>query len=133
MYRKGREIVKRAGRTHHSEEHPVVLTQEVRINGGIFTSAGRDVHTHFYTAPKPEQPQFDLWSVLEPIENFRQIQQDTLSKATPKTGEWIFDYEMFPIWWDPKSDLKTLWGSGIPGAGKTVATSVFLPKLSKPY
>ncbi|KAH6897585.1 hypothetical protein BKA70DRAFT_1315998 [Coprinopsis sp. MPI-PUGE-AT-0042] len=98
--------------------------QSVSISGGLFSSAGRDVnhHTHFHVAPKPEKPKFDLLSELKAIDNFRRIQQDTLSKATPKTGEWIFEYEIFPVWKDPKSKLKTMWGSGIPGAGKTVLT-----------
>ncbi|KAH6871293.1 hypothetical protein BKA70DRAFT_1024433, partial [Coprinopsis sp. MPI-PUGE-AT-0042] len=54
--------------------------------------------------------------------NHRRIQQDTLSKATPETGEWVFEREKFPEWWDPKGDVKAMWGSGIPGAGKTVLT-----------
>ncbi|KAH6910145.1 hypothetical protein BKA70DRAFT_117106 [Coprinopsis sp. MPI-PUGE-AT-0042] len=106
----------------------VIRAQNVQINGGNLTSAGRDVHnhTHFHEAPQHdcEAAKADLISALESIDNFRQIQQDTLSKATPKTGEWIFEYEKFPIWRDPKSDIKTLWGSGIPGAGKTVLMSI---------
>ncbi|KAH6873557.1 hypothetical protein BKA70DRAFT_282241 [Coprinopsis sp. MPI-PUGE-AT-0042] len=104
-----------------------VQAQTVPIFGGDFSSAGCDVnhhHTHFHEAPKPERPKIDLLSELKAIDNFRRIQQDTLSKATPMTGEWIFEYKMFPVWRDPKSDLKTMWGSGIPGAGKTILTCV---------
>jgi hypothetical protein len=86
----------------------------LQISGGNFTSAGRDVynhndtHTHIHEAPK-----VDPLSMLDSIDNFRQIQQDTLSKATPETGEWMFDYEQFPVWLKPEGDVKTLWGSGI--------------------
>ncbi|KAH6871291.1 hypothetical protein BKA70DRAFT_1488906 [Coprinopsis sp. MPI-PUGE-AT-0042] len=93
-----------------------VQAQTVPIFGGAFSSAGRNVnhhHTHFHEAPKPERPKIDLLSELKVIDNFRRIQQDTLSKATPETGEWIFEYEIFPVWRGPKSDLKNLWGSGI--------------------
>jgi hypothetical protein len=93
----------------HAKEHP---QNNLQINGGSFTSAGRDVHidhhTHIY-----EGPTLDLLSVLGSIDNFRQIQQDTLSKATPKTGEWISEHEVFPVWCEPKTNVRTLWGSGI--------------------
>ncbi|KAH6910064.1 hypothetical protein BKA70DRAFT_1100719 [Coprinopsis sp. MPI-PUGE-AT-0042] len=110
-----------------------VEAQNVFISGGLFVSAGHDVnhHTHFHEAQKLETPKCNLLSELESTDNFRQIQQDTLSKATPETGEWIFEYKMFPIWRDPKSDVKTIWGFGIPGAGKTVLTSIVVNGVSK--
>jgi hypothetical protein len=87
-----------------------VPTQNLQISGGSFTSAGRDVHNHNHVH---EAPKADPLSMLDSIDNFRQIQQDTLSKATPETGEWMFDYEQFPVWLKPDGDIKTLWGSGI--------------------
>jgi hypothetical protein len=87
--------------------------QNVVITGGIFNSAGRDMHNHFHEATKHEQRHVDVMSALESIDNFRRIQQDNLSKATPKTGEWMFEHGMFPTWRDPNSDVKTLWGTGI--------------------
>ncbi|KAH6910057.1 hypothetical protein BKA70DRAFT_116206 [Coprinopsis sp. MPI-PUGE-AT-0042] len=122
MNRESQETGARRGRTYPPVPHK--LSQEdglyveeanapiqyFQINGGNFYSAGRDMHNHFYEAPKPT---FDLLSALDSIDNFRQIQQDTLIKATPKTGEWVFQHEMFPVWRNPKSDVKTLWGSGI--------------------
>ncbi|KAH6873559.1 hypothetical protein BKA70DRAFT_1482594 [Coprinopsis sp. MPI-PUGE-AT-0042] len=93
----------------------VVRAENVHISGGSLTSAGRDVHNHihFHQAPKTETPKVDLMAALESIDNFRGIQQDTLSKATPDTGKWVFDNDVFPRWRDPKSDVKTMWGSGM--------------------
>ena len=107
------------------------ITQNVQITGGTHFSAGGDVNNvqsnihnvqnnvqhHYHEAAKASSI-----SALDSIDNFRAIQQDSLSKRTPKTGEWIFDYEQFPVWRNPNSSLKTLWGSGIAGAGKTVLT-----------
>ncbi|KAH6910134.1 hypothetical protein BKA70DRAFT_1424669 [Coprinopsis sp. MPI-PUGE-AT-0042] len=112
------------------EEHATVPTQNLQINGGVVHFAGRDIHNHnhFQEAPETEKPPFDLPSVLEHVDNHRRTQQDTLSKATPNTGEWMFDNEVFPVWWNPKGDLKTLWGSG---AGKTVAISIVVDVVEK--
>jgi hypothetical protein len=71
-------------------------------------------HTHNHTETHiHELPKADLHSALDAIDNFRRIHQDTLSKATPETGEWMFDYEQFPVWLKPEGDVKTLWGAGI--------------------
>ncbi|KAH6916533.1 hypothetical protein BKA70DRAFT_1396009 [Coprinopsis sp. MPI-PUGE-AT-0042] len=88
------------------EEHATVPLQNLQINGG--------------EAPDTEKPPFDLPSVLEHVDNHRRIQRDTLSKATPNTGEWMFDNEVFPVWWNPKT-----------GTCKTVATFVFHPSVSR--
>ncbi|KAH6903527.1 hypothetical protein BKA70DRAFT_1081027, partial [Coprinopsis sp. MPI-PUGE-AT-0042] len=61
--------------------------------------------------------------------NFRKIQMATLGRATPGTGEWILAWETFLIWLDSDGFLKILWGSGMPGAGKTVLASIVIRTL----
>ncbi|KAH6909863.1 ankyrin repeat-containing domain protein, partial [Coprinopsis sp. MPI-PUGE-AT-0042] len=54
---------------------------------------------------------------------------DVLSKATDGTGVWLLRNEKFLIWLDANGDLKILWGTGIPGAGKTVMASIVIREL----
>ncbi|KAH6871311.1 hypothetical protein BKA70DRAFT_1488958 [Coprinopsis sp. MPI-PUGE-AT-0042] len=126
MDQEGQEVAAAAqGSTQPAMWNAAIQAQNVTISGGVFSAGGS--HTHYHEAPKPEKSEkseIDLLSALKSIDNFRQIQQETLSKATPETGKWMFEYKMFPVWRDPKSDVKTMWGTGIPGAGKTVLTSI---------
>ncbi|KAH6884376.1 hypothetical protein BKA70DRAFT_1084358, partial [Coprinopsis sp. MPI-PUGE-AT-0042] len=61
--------------------------------------------------------------------NLRAIHLDILSKATPGTGVWLLKTNKFILWLDPNGDLKILWGTGIPGAGKTVLVSIVIREL----
>ncbi|KAH6873701.1 hypothetical protein BKA70DRAFT_1028051, partial [Coprinopsis sp. MPI-PUGE-AT-0042] len=61
--------------------------------------------------------------------NLRIIHLDILSKATPGTGVWLLKTDKFIIWLDPNGDLKILWGTGIPGAGKTVLVAIIIREL----
>ncbi|KAH6876908.1 hypothetical protein BKA70DRAFT_1127813, partial [Coprinopsis sp. MPI-PUGE-AT-0042] len=61
--------------------------------------------------------------------NFRGIQIATLGRATPGTGLWIVECEMFRLWLDPDGWLRIMWGYGMPGAGKTVAASIVINAL----
>ncbi|KAH6909557.1 hypothetical protein BKA70DRAFT_1561777 [Coprinopsis sp. MPI-PUGE-AT-0042] len=88
--------------------------QNTQINGGVFTVIGRDVHNH--TA------QFNLESFLRslPILNFRRIHSEALSKATAGTGVWILENVWFRAWLEPTGEILIMWGTGMPGAGKTI-------------
>ncbi|KAH6870853.1 hypothetical protein BKA70DRAFT_365297 [Coprinopsis sp. MPI-PUGE-AT-0042] len=110
---------------------PVPALQQahgITTNQGDFILAGRDVvvqkHFHGY------QPDgVDISAVLGAIRNLRIIHLDILSKATPGTGVWLFKTAKFIIWLDPNGDLRILWGTGIPGAGKTVLASIVIREL----
>ncbi|KAH6894804.1 ankyrin repeat-containing domain protein, partial [Coprinopsis sp. MPI-PUGE-AT-0042] len=58
--------------------------------------------------------------------NFRDIQLDTLAKATDGTCIWLTTGQTF-IFWIEKGRI--LWGIGIPGAGKTVLASIVVRYL----
>jgi hypothetical protein len=108
---------------------------DLHTHGGTFTSVGRDMimnnqyhnHTHNHYHPKgsdgaPDNPSadpldstpsVDVLALLKAVSNQRKIQQDTFSKATPKTGEWMLTYEKLAEWQDPTSSLDMMCGSGI--------------------
>ncbi|KAH6916203.1 ankyrin repeat-containing domain protein [Coprinopsis sp. MPI-PUGE-AT-0042] len=101
----------------------------VTIGGGTFNSAGGDInnfHHHYHnTAHENALP---APSNESPIPNFREIQQDALSKATDGTGRHIVDGKVFTSW---VKCGKVLWGTGIPGAGKTTVASIAIDYLEK--
>ncbi|KAH6902849.1 hypothetical protein BKA70DRAFT_1111921, partial [Coprinopsis sp. MPI-PUGE-AT-0042] len=53
--------------------------------------------------------------------NFRSIQQENLGKQTPNTLKWLLEGSMFQ-WW-LATHCAILWGTGMPGAGKTILAS----------
>ncbi|KAJ7592136.1 ankyrin repeat-containing domain protein [Mycena floridula] len=59
--------------------------------------------------------------------NFQAIQVDTFAKHSPGTGEWFFKRPEFIDWRDEKT--KFLWCPGIPGAGKTILSSIIIDHL----
>ncbi|KAH6888998.1 hypothetical protein BKA70DRAFT_883488 [Coprinopsis sp. MPI-PUGE-AT-0042] len=93
-----------------------------------FTNVEGDVvhdHSHHYHYERPR----DIRAILESIPNFRQIYHDMLSKATEGTGMWLVKGDKFRVWLDPNGDIKIFWGSGIPGAGKTLLASIVIQHL----
>ncbi|KAH6891554.1 hypothetical protein BKA70DRAFT_850720 [Coprinopsis sp. MPI-PUGE-AT-0042] len=59
--------------------------------------------------------------------NFRTIQQENLGKWTPGTIKWLLQSSMFQTWLETQYAI--LWGTGMPGAGKTVLASVVIKHL----
>ncbi|KAH6899505.1 hypothetical protein BKA70DRAFT_1406331, partial [Coprinopsis sp. MPI-PUGE-AT-0042] len=99
----------------------------VTTNHGDVNLAGRDVNVHKHYHSYPDK--VDITAVLGAIRNLRTIHLDIISKATPGTGVWLLKNHHFRIWLDSNGDLKILWGSGIPGAGKTVLASIVIREL----
>ncbi|KAH6908096.1 hypothetical protein BKA70DRAFT_1280672 [Coprinopsis sp. MPI-PUGE-AT-0042] len=54
--------------------------------------------------------------------NFRSIQSENLGKWTPGTVQRFLESSIFQFWLD--TDCAILWGTGMPGAGKTILASV---------
>lgn len=69
-------------------------------------------------------------SWLSPID-FRSRHQEILKGAQAGTCQWLFDSEKFRSWVD--TDRGALWCPGIPGAGKTVASSIIIDHLQTKY
>ncbi|KAH6916230.1 hypothetical protein BKA70DRAFT_1395850 [Coprinopsis sp. MPI-PUGE-AT-0042] len=100
----------------------------LNIASSTFTAVGGDVvndHSHHYHYERSR----DIRAILESIPNFRNIYHDMLSKATLGTGMWLVKGDKFRLWLEPNGDIKIFWGSGIPGAGKTLLASIVIEHL----
>ncbi|KAH6909764.1 hypothetical protein BKA70DRAFT_1425485 [Coprinopsis sp. MPI-PUGE-AT-0042] len=76
--------------------------------------------------PLDLQTESIIHSLLQSIEDFRATHLDLLHRATPGTCLWIARLNMFQSFQDPSSLVKIMWGTGIPGAGKTTLASVVI-------
>jgi hypothetical protein len=107
-------------------DNPFRNVTELHAHGGSFTSIGRDVNNvqlnynveiHHHSNPQDNSsdsaPKVDILDILKAVSNQRKIQQDTFSKATPKTCEWMLKHKKLAAWQDPKSGLSMMCGSGI--------------------
>ncbi|KAH6889048.1 ankyrin repeat domain-containing protein 50 [Coprinopsis sp. MPI-PUGE-AT-0042] len=102
--------------------------RELQIVDSTLTVAGRDaVHNH--SVHYHYERTRDIRAILQSIPNFRQIYHDMLSKATLGTGMWLLKGDRFRLWLEPNGDIKIFWGSGIPGAGKTILASIVIRLL----
>ncbi|KAJ7798407.1 hypothetical protein B0H14DRAFT_2388719, partial [Mycena olivaceomarginata] len=59
--------------------------------------------------------------------NFFPRQADILKTRQPGTGEWFLQHDFFKRW--RTGEIRALWCRGMPGAGKTVLTSIVVDKL----
>ncbi|KAG2004336.1 ankyrin repeat domain-containing protein 50 [Coprinopsis cinerea AmutBmut pab1-1] len=66
----------------------------------------------------PEQKVENILDWLAPNVNFRSIYIQNLEKCTEGTLSWFLKGDDYDQW--KKGDTKVIWGTGIPGAGKTV-------------
>ncbi|KAH6903936.1 ankyrin repeat-containing domain protein [Coprinopsis sp. MPI-PUGE-AT-0042] len=101
----------------------------VHVNGGTFNVAGPgSTNTTNNHHSGPQILPVDVLEILNSLSlpNFRDIQLDTLSKATKGTCIWLTEDDMFLVW---ISNGKILWGIGIPGAGKTILASIVINYL----
>ncbi|KAH6908129.1 hypothetical protein BKA70DRAFT_1427376 [Coprinopsis sp. MPI-PUGE-AT-0042] len=109
------------------------------INGGIFNAAGRDivattttmmtvnniVINMVDTTPLTDTTILDWISAI----NYRDVQMDNFEKATPRTCLWFIESKIFRQWL--LGQLLILWGTGMPGSGKTVLASIVIDYLQK--
>jgi Cdc6-like AAA superfamily ATPase len=72
----------------------------------------------------------DILHWLTPIDYGPQ-QSDFIKRRQEGTGTWLLGTEEFKTWLDQRN--KTLFCSGIPGAGKTILTSVVVDHLCSKY
>jgi Cdc6-like AAA superfamily ATPase len=64
---------------------------------------------------------------LTPI-NYGPQHSDYFNRRQPGTGQWLLDSVEFQTWLE--SDKQTLFCPGIPGAGKTILTSIVIEELT---
>jgi hypothetical protein len=67
---------------------------------------------------------------ISPV-NFASQQSDFLNRRQTGTGQWLLDSDMFQEWLqaDKQTDNQILFCPGIPGAGKTILTSIVIDEL----
>ncbi|KAH6912502.1 hypothetical protein BKA70DRAFT_1422074 [Coprinopsis sp. MPI-PUGE-AT-0042] len=95
--------------------------QNFTINGGVFNLNNQQ-------GPSPQDQEL-LQQVLDflSLVNFRTIQQENLSKWTPDTLKWLLEGSIFQWWLETQGAI--IWGTGMPGAGKTILASVAIEHL----
>jgi hypothetical protein len=73
---------------------------------------------------------FEILNWLTPIDYGPQ-QSDHIRRRQPGTGQWLLDSVKYQTWL--KTSKQTLFCPGIPGAGKTVLTSIVVDYLEKMF
>lgn len=63
--------------------------------------------------------------------NFMSDQEDHMDRLQPGTGQWLLESEQFKAW--VGGEYQTLYCPGIPGAGKTILTSLVIDHLQTQY
>ena len=63
--------------------------------------------------------------------NYGPQQSDFINRRQPGTGQWLLDSENFQTWIN--TDKQTLFCPGIPGAGKTILTSIVVEELTNRF
>lgn len=63
--------------------------------------------------------------------NYGSQQSDFINRRQPGTGQWLLESEEFQTWLN--SDQQTLFCPGIPGAGKTILTSIIVEELTSRF
>ena len=58
-------------------------------------------------------------------------QNDFINRRQPGTGQWLLDSQEFQAW--VETDRQTLFCPGIPGAGKTILTSIVVDELTRRF
>jgi hypothetical protein len=77
-----------------------------------------------------DQEQEKILEWLTPIDYAPQ-QSDFIRRRQAGTGQWLLDSTEFQAWL--KTDRRTLFCPGIPGAGKTIITSIVVDDLCKRF
>ncbi|EXK78267.1 hypothetical protein FOQG_17045 [Fusarium oxysporum f. sp. raphani 54005] len=93
------------------------------------TSAIRENTTHT-RAKLDRKEDVEILDWLTPIDYGPQ-QSDYLSRRQPETGNWLLQSEEFLDWLAASN--KTLFCPGIPGAGKTILTSIVVDTLNSKF
>lgn len=72
----------------------------------------------------------DILNWLTPI-SYGPVQSNYIRKRQKDTGQWLLDSTVFNAW--VATEQKTLFCPGIPGAGKTILTSIVVDRLTSEF
>ncbi|KAH6911281.1 hypothetical protein BKA70DRAFT_56221 [Coprinopsis sp. MPI-PUGE-AT-0042] len=110
------------------------LTQSLvgaQVTGGNVNVVGGNQHRHYHHhlhGPLPPSRN-NLPAALDRVPNYRDIHGANLSRATPGTGPRFSKWAEFHTWVRVNGLLQTMWGSGMPGAGKTIFTAIMINEI----
>jgi hypothetical protein len=110
----------REARKEQQEWRRAEVENSLVIRGGIDQSNRRQEN---------QERQHERQAILDwltPIDYASQ-QSDFISRRQAGTGQWLLDSEEFQAWLE--TDKQTLFCPGIPGAGKTIITSIIVKYL----
>ncbi|KAF3203746.1 hypothetical protein TWF679_010099 [Orbilia oligospora] len=92
------------------------------------TVSAIDVNVKAVRAELNDEKDLKILNWLTPI-NYGPQQSDYLAKRQNGSGQWFLDSPEFKNWLENVDDKKTLFCPGIPGAGKTILTSIVINYL----
>ena len=87
------------------------------------------VHREFDTHQE-DQRVVEMLSWMSNFE-YQKKHQDVRSRRVSDTGQWLIELPQFKSWCTDPLINRTLWCSGIPGAGKTIITSIVIDHIKK--
>src|SRR5438045_2885380 len=94
----------------------------------ISESAEKDIH--YMKGRQDDQDHKKILDWLTPV-NYASQQNDYLRRRQSGTGQWLLDSEEYQAWL--KTSKQTLFCPGIPGAGKTILTSIVISDLCNKF
>ncbi|QGI99499.1 hypothetical protein CEK26_012568 [Fusarium fujikuroi] len=103
--------------------HPNRAVAEAKISE-VLSATTRKVNTIMHHNQSRENKDILQW--LTPS-NYSLLQSDNIARRQPGTGQWFINSPEFCHWRD--SPAQTLFCPGIPGAGKTILTSIVIDSL----
>ncbi|TFK18242.1 hypothetical protein FA15DRAFT_268049 [Coprinopsis marcescibilis] len=101
------------------------------VSGGMIattTNIGTQFVNTFAIGDRDVVPKISGWLTLL---NFRTHLSDAHSRSTPGTGAWFIRHLTFEGW--VNEECGTLWGRGIPGAGKSTLSAIVIKHLQKRF
>jgi hypothetical protein len=101
-----------------------VLIKSIVLN----TMSGIKVGVETVKSKLDRNEDLEILNWLTPIDYDAQ-QSDYIRRRQPETGQWLLDSKEFQTWL--QTSKQTLYCPGIPGAGKTILTSIVVNDLIK--
>ncbi|KAH6892715.1 hypothetical protein BKA70DRAFT_1571638 [Coprinopsis sp. MPI-PUGE-AT-0042] len=86
-------------------------------------------HYHQHNHAPLQPTNHDIPAILDKVPNYRDIHLANLGRATEGTGPLFAEWEEFCNWMSVKGVVKAMWGSGMPGAGKTIFASIVINEV----
>lgn len=84
---------------------------------------------HLHSA-QSDQKHREIFDWITPVE-YAPLQHDNLRRRQPGTGGWFLDSKEYGTWLE--TSRQTMFCEGIPGAGKTILTSVVIDDLNNRF